>query len=182
MESELEVARQNSVLILVIDYNPGTDTLIGYQSGRDFANTAVLNAQRLGIPSSVAIFANIEPDTLADVDSGWIKGWFDGISAGGYEVGYYGDPEASEFSTAYCQAVSENPSIGSESVIWSFQPFVGRTTKADAPNFAPQTPPCAGSVLAWQYGIARDGDGFPAEPNIDTDLVNVELGPKLWTP
>lgn len=186
LESELEIARQNNLLILVIDYNPGTEQLIGYQKALDSANTALRNAQRLGIPNSVAIFANVEPDGLADVDSEWIKGWFDGISAGGYEVGYYGDPEESEFSTAYCQAVSENASIGSQSVLWSFQPFVGRTTKADAPDFAPQLPPCAGSVLAWQYGLEpppeAPPDDFPREPHIDTDLFKSELIPKLWTP
>ncbi len=68
-------------------------------------------------------FANFKPDVLADVDSEWIEGWFDGISAGGDEVGYYGDPEASEFSTAYCQAVSENADIGSQSVPWSTIPL-----------------------------------------------------------
>jgi hypothetical protein len=49
VESELEVVRQNNLLVLVIDYNPGTDELIGYQKGRDSADMAVRNAQRLGI-------------------------------------------------------------------------------------------------------------------------------------
>lgn len=37
--------------------------------------------------------AQHESDQTADVDSEWIKGWFDVISASEYEVGYYGDPE-----------------------------------------------------------------------------------------
>jgi hypothetical protein len=32
-----------------------------------------------------------------------------------------------------------------------FQPFVGRSTRADArADFARQTPPCDGTVLGWQ--------------------------------
>lgn len=109
-----------------------------------------------------------------------------GVSAGGFEVGYYGDPEGSEFSMAYCQAVSENASIGSQSVLWSFQPFVGRSTRADAPaDFAPQTPPCDGTVLGWQYAIAPQPpatDDFPRTPDVDTNLFRSEFRSMLWTP
>ena len=184
---ELLFARQHNIPILVIDYNPGTDQLFGYKSGRLFAERVVGHAQDLGIPTSVAIFADIEDQ----VDSAWIHGWYEGLTgpdtSGGYQVGFYADPGKEPFKSAYCDAIAANPRIGAVSVLWSFRPQVGRTKKAEAPPYRPNTPSCgpAGTVLAYQYGQPGNPSNinpFPNEKRFDTDLFLPELTRFLFHP
>jgi hypothetical protein len=179
---EVAIAHNNDIQILVVDqsFGPTSTDLLGYDYGKDAAENAINNAQALGIPDGVAIFANVEYNSI--IDSGWIEGWFDTLTASIYVPGYYANPVYNnpdnpdlDFESAYCEAVSLNSQLGTDAIIWTNQDSLGVSSKAEAPAWAPIGPACNPSapVLAWQYGLA---DG--SSPNVDTNLALSTL--PLW--
>lgn len=188
--NEVEFARTNNIPIMVIDRNPGTDILLGEADGRAFADMAADHAVAKGIPTSVAIFANIEVCTPScAVDAGWIWGWFDQIDMRGYKVGFYAAPTTNPFKDAFCSAATDHARLRSESYLFASTPSVGRTRKTAAPAYAPNSPNCPGfavlPTMAWQYGL---GGQPPADPNLndpapvdfDTDLFKPEIADVLY--
>ncbi|MGH7763223.1 MAG: glycoside hydrolase domain-containing protein, partial [Candidatus Dormibacteraceae bacterium] len=150
--------------------------------GRAYAGAATAAAAGLGVPRGRAVAIDIEPPGAAcpgaaNVDSGFVEGWYDGIIAAGYVPAYYGNGTAgSEFASAWCATVSALPNVARDSYLWSFEPsLLGSYTKGTAPDFAPQQTGCAGSTAAWQYELSAGSD-----PDVDTDEALSRL--PVWYP
>ncbi len=179
---EIAIAADYHMGILPIynDYN--CSDVRSYPTGLGYAVAAVAAAQRLGIPAGRAIAIDIEPPGdacpgAANVDSGFIEGWYDGIHAAGYVPVYYGNGTAgSEFAAAWCATVSMLPNIATDSDLWSFQPsLLGSYNKASNPGYGPHDPGCGGNVVAWQYVLSAG-----AVVDVDQDKALSSL--PLWYP
>ncbi|GMA49246.1 hypothetical protein GCM10025857_06030 [Alicyclobacillus contaminans] len=75
-----------------------------------------------------------------------------------------------------CTVVKNEPSIATQVILWSNEREPGISTKVQAPAWDPAAPPCAGRVLAWQYGE----NGNACQAGIDTDLIDPSLLQYLW--
>ncbi|MCA1832877.1 MAG: DNRLRE domain-containing protein [Actinobacteria bacterium] len=201
---EITFAQNNKIAIQVIQRANNGDILLGEQLGRDYANLAQEHAQRLGIPTSVAIFMNIEEcANSCRVDAGFIWGWFDQLDrVYGRKVGYYANtttiPSRSEFATQFCAANADHARVGSDSFIYASVPFTGRTKESEAPPYAASNLDCGVvSSTAWQYGLAGQdrasgstltdhpqakSDPTQGPSDFDTDLIKPELTDVLWYP
>ncbi|HKC18160.1 MAG TPA: glycoside hydrolase domain-containing protein, partial [Candidatus Dormibacteraeota bacterium] len=174
-------AKHLGILPIYNDYN--CSNVSGYATGLGYAAAAVSAARSLGIPANHALAIDIEPPGdacpgAANVDTGFIQGWYDGITGAGYEPVYYGDATpGSAFATQWCYAVAALPYIGQKSYLWSFQPSLyGGYMKSNAPGFSPNLTGCLGFVHAWQYQIGSDS----STPDVDGDEATSEL--PLWFP
>lgn len=153
-----------------------------YDTGHAYAVAATAAAKRIGIPQGRLIVVDIEPPGeacpgAANIDSGFIEGWFDGVKSAGYTPGYYGNgTSGSEFATAWCAAVSGRPAIATDSDLWSFQPsLLGAFSKTAFPGYSPYDTGCAGNMLAWQYVLS----GGSA---VDVDQDEALSSLPLWYP
>ena len=180
--AEVAAAAYNHMGILPIYNDYDCSAVVGYSTGRAYAGAATAAAATLGIPQGRAVAIDIEPPGAAcpgaaNVDAGFVGGWFDGVNAAGYVPTYYGNGTAgSEFASAWCAAVSAQPSVAADSYLWSFEPsLLGSYTKAAAPNYSPQQTGCPGSMAAWQYELSTGSD-----PDVDTDEALTTL--PLWFP
>ena len=180
--AEIEAAHRNHMAILPIynDYN--CSAVVGYDAGRQYGAAAAEAALSLGIPQGRALVIDIEPPGAAcpgavNVDSGFVQGWYDIVTAAHYVAAYYGDGTGGkEFGTAWCDAVTSRPEIANNSFLWSFQPsLLGGFSKGHAPGYSPNAPGCAGHSSAWQYSLSAGGD-----PDVDQDELVTEL--PLWYP
>lgn len=171
-EEQVQLIQEQGSYILPI-YNQ-FENATGFDNGISEAEEAIQLAQEIGIPEGVAIFANIEPEY--PVDSAFISGWFEAISASPYKSGIYGIfDEERALTAAFNEAAESNAAIMEESVIWTASPNTGITTEAEAPEFNPDAP--EGSlVLGWQYGIDAE------TCNIDTNLFDRDIIEVLWAP
>ncbi|WP_112180547.1 glycoside hydrolase domain-containing protein [Paraliobacillus zengyii] len=169
-QTEVELLHNSGTKILPI-YSKFA-TAIGSREGRTMAQNAVFHARRLGIPEGTIIFANIE--NLLEVDKDWVVGYVEAMYPTGYKPGFYNDPNQGDFSSAYCQAVSENDQIAVQAVLWSAEPDTGISKQRKAPKFEPSTPNCTANIWAWQYG--RDAPTYA----INTNLINRRLHNILW--
>ncbi|MDE5412718.1 glycoside hydrolase domain-containing protein [Alkalihalobacterium chitinilyticum] len=168
---EIQRLRGNGIRVMPI-YNEFLEA-VGYRTGEITAANAIFHARRLGFPTRVRIFANIE--NFFDVDEAWIRGWVDAFYPSGYKPGFYHDPLEGPFSDAYCTAVENSERVKVQSVLWSAEPEPGTTTKQNRPQrFTPAKPPCEANVWAWQYG--RDAEECP----IDTVLADRRLYDDMW--
>jgi Domain of unknown function (DUF1906) len=181
--SEIALAARNHMGILPIYNEYDCSNVSYYATGHGYAVEATAAAQRLGIPKARLIAIDIEPygaacPGAADVDSGFIEGWYDGVRQAGYIPGYYGNGTAgSEFAAAWCEAVSKLPHIATGSDLWSFEPsFIGSYSKSAAPYYVPYDTGCAGNILAWQYLLGSNG------PNADVDQDEAMSSLPLWYP
>jgi hypothetical protein len=197
--TEVTAATNDGFDILPVYFNYPKTAVTGATCGQNYAKAAIAFAQRWNgpaIPQGTAIFVDIEFD--APTDAAFIKGWYDAFNstfpytspydgqvytyqAGYYRAGYYGDTGSlattSNFDTAYCAAVSQEPAIGTNSFIWTIRAGLSRTTKTAAPAYYRVIqPPCGSQTFAWQYGIADP----PTPPDVDTN--EVVTGLPLWRP
>ncbi|WP_245308160.1 glycoside hydrolase domain-containing protein [Halalkalibacter urbisdiaboli] len=171
-EKEVTLLHQNGYSILVI-YNHFIDGTT-YEKGVAEAKVAIEYAKQIGVPNGVAIFANVEPEY--PIDSQFIMGWYDTISASDYVPAIYGVfSEDGDVRVAYEEAVREEETIGEEMIIWTNQPQVGITTEANAPDFQPEVPDSRRDVV-WQYGLEAE------QCNIDTNLLPASVLEYLWQP
>ncbi|RBW67690.1 glycoside hydrolase domain-containing protein [Bacillus taeanensis] len=169
-KEEAQLIHNKGAKVLLI-FNHFTEA-IGYEKGKTEANEAIRLAENLGVPEDVAIFADIEPSY--PVDSAFINGWYDVISASPYKPGIYGifDSEKA-LVTAFNAAAKNNENIKKNTYIWTAAPNIGVTTEANAPEYKPESP--EGSLTAgWQYGIDAKAC------NIDTNLFKGEILKVLW--
>ena len=180
--AEVALAARYHIGILPIynDYN--CSNVSYYDTGHGYAAAAVAAAQRLGIPKGRLLAIDIEPagadcPGAANVDSGFIEGWYDGVRQAGYVPMYYGNGTAgSEFSSAWCSAVASLPQIASGSDLWSFEPsLLGAYSKPNAPSFSPYDTGCSGNIEAWQFQI-----GGTIGADVDQDEALSSLA--LWYP
>jgi Domain of unknown function (DUF1906) len=180
--TEVAAAAHNHMGILPIYNDYDCSNVSGYATGIGYAAAATAAASALGIPSGRALAIDIEPPGdacpgAANVDAGFIQGWFDGITAARYVPAYYGNGTAgSEFAGAWCGAVGAQAEVGTESYLWSFEPsLLGSYNKATAPNYSPYQTGCAGTMAAWQYELSAGSN-----PDVDTDEALSKL--PLWFP
>jgi hypothetical protein len=180
--AEMEAAHRNHMGILPIYNDYHCSNVVGYGAGHQYAVEATQAAAGLGIPQNHALVIDIEPPGDAcpgavNIDSGFIQGWYDGVTAAQYVPAYYGDGTAGkEFGSAWCSAVISRPEIGENSYTWSFQPsLLGNFNKGNAPRFSPSLSGCGAHPSAWQYVLSAGGD-----PDVDQDLLVNDL--PLWYP
>lgn len=180
--AEIALAAKQHLGILPIYNDYDCSNVSYYDTGHGYAAAAVAAAQRLGIPQGRLLAIDIEPagaacPGAANVDSGFIEGWYDGVRQGGYVPMYYGNGTAgSEFASAWCSAVSSLPQIASGSDLWSFEPsLLGALSKPLAPSFAPYDTGCSGNIEAWQYQIS-------SSDNADVDQDEALSSLSLWYP
>jgi hypothetical protein len=180
--TEIAAAARNHMGILPIYNDYDCSNVVGYATGRGYANAAASAARGLGVPLGRVLAIDIEPPGAAcpgaaGVDSGFVEGWYDGIVAARYVPAYYGNGTAgSEFASAWCTTISILPAVAQDSYLWSFEPsLLGSYTKGTAPDFAPQQTGCAGNMAAWQYELSAGSD-----PDVDTD--EALSGMPLWYP
>jgi hypothetical protein len=180
--TEVAAAAVRHMGFLPIYNNYDCSAVRGYSAGRRYAAEASAAAGRLGIPTGTVLAIDIEPPGdycpgAANVDSGFIDGWFAGITLANYAPMYYGNGTAgSEFGSAWCRAVSARPEIAMSSYLWSFEPsLLGRFTRAKAPEYAPKGPGCPANMAAWQYVLSTG-----VRPDVDSDEAISRL--PLWFP
>jgi glycoside hydrolase-like protein len=181
--TEIAAAHAKHMGILPIYNDYDCSNVQGYDAGTQYAAAAVAAAQSLGVPQSHGLAIDIEPPGAdcpgaANVDTGFIQGWYDGITSAHYLPIFYADATpGSAFATQWCYAVAALPYIGQRSYLWSFQPSLyGGYMKSNAPGFSPNLTGCLGYVHAWQYQIGSDS----STPDVDGDEATSEL--PLWFP
>jgi len=181
--AEIALAARAHMAILPIynDYN--CSNVSYYETGNGYAQEAVAAAKRLGIPKGRLLAIDIEPygdacPGAGAVDSGFIEGWYDGVSHAGYIPTFYGNgTSGSEFASAWCTAVTELPNVATGSDLWSFEPsLIGGYAKSSAPNYSPYDTGCPGNLEAWQYLLGSNG------PNADVDQDEALSSLPLWYP
>lgn len=179
---EIATAARNHMGILPIYNDYDCSAVSSYSTGHGYAESAVNAAIGLGIPRGTVLAIDIEPPGAAcpgaaNVDSGFIEGWYDGTTESGYIPAYYGNgTSGSEFGTAWCTTVSLLPNVGRDSFLWSFEPSLGGSyARSRAPEFAPYNPGCPGLEAAWQYELSAG-----STPDVDSDEAISQL--PLWYP
>jgi len=184
-----------------------------WNCGEQYAQAAIEFAQS-GLPGfamtqGTAIFVDIEnayhrKPVVTDAD--FLKEWFDTFNStlfyispfdkkphvytpGYYKAGYYVNTNStsSNFDVQFCKAVAQEPAIGTDSFIWTTQPFEGyvsaSTTKANAPAYSPLAISCPSQQIpipaAWQYSPNTNPAGaYPINVDIDEALSTLPL----WKP
>jgi len=170
------------ILPIYNDYN--CSSVSGYDTGMGYAQVATGVAAHDGVPQGRVIAIDIEPPGEAcpgavSVDSGFIRGWYDGVRGAGYVALFYGNGTGgSEFGSAWCQAQSEVPALSTTAFIWSFEPSLvaGSWSKSNAPVWQPYQTGCPDYVAAWQYQIGGNA------PNSDIDGDEALSDLPLWYP
>jgi hypothetical protein len=180
--AEIAAAAHIHMGILPIYNDYDCSNVVGYDTGKRYAGAATDAAAGLGIPQGRALAIDIEPPGdacpgAANVDAGFIQGWYDGVEGAGYVPAYYGNGTGgSEFASAWCAAVAVQPAVATYSYLWSFEPsLLGSYNRASAPGYAPNQTGCAGPMAAWQYQISAGSD-----PDVDHDEALSSL--PLWFP
>jgi peptidoglycan hydrolase-like protein with peptidoglycan-binding domain len=173
--TEVSLIHAQNIRILLLETDYGHNT--GTKNAEKRATMAVKQAEKLGVPHGVAIFADLEPGDK--LDTAWIETWYRVIRQHNYTAGFYANPFASRnFNGPYCAAVSHQPEIARHAILDIFQPMLTRSSAINAPAFTPALPYCGtqptGHVLIWQYGLSG-GDPIT---NVDTDLLKDTV--PLW--
>jgi len=163
-KQEISFIQSKGVKLLPI-YNSFREAK-GLSQGKAVANNAVFNAQRLGIPEGIPIFANVEQ--FFQIDDEWIQGWTEAVILSGYKSGIYFDPTGG-FNSAFCNAVRENEMVKIQNILWSAQPESKPSGPQNPPIYKPKAPDCGGNVWVWQY--SRKVTQCP----IDTNLANSNI-------
>ncbi|MHB8611968.1 MAG: glycoside hydrolase domain-containing protein [Candidatus Dormibacteraceae bacterium] len=178
---EVAAARSHHMGILPIYNDYDCSAVSGNAAGAAYAASAVQIAVADLIPLGTGIAIDIEPPGncpgAANVDVGFITGWYDVITGAGYAPIYYANSTpGSAFGQAWCATVGQRPEIAASSFLWSFEPDLqGGFAKSTAPAYAPYDSGCSGQYDAWQYRIS---DG--STPDVDHDEATSQL--PIWYP
>ena len=183
--AEINIAHRLRLGIIPIYNEYNCSNVVGYDTGYSYGIAATHAAAGLGIPAGRAIAIDIEPPGdacpgAANVDAGFVQGWYDGVTAAHYAPAYYGNGTAgSEFASAWCSAVSPDigrPEVAAGSYLWSFEPsYVSAGDKGSPPAYSPYGTGCAGNTVAWQYQLSAG-----AAQDVDMDEVLTSM--PLWFP
>jgi hypothetical protein len=181
---EIYLAQRAHMGILPIYNDYDCSAVSGYNTGLGYAQEATSVAAHIAIPKGRVVAVDIEPPGAqcpgaAYVDSGFIRGWYDGVKQAGYVPVFYGNGTGnSEFAAAWCDAQSQVNQISRDSYIWSFEPSLvsGGWAKSNAPVWQPYATGCPDFVAAWQYQLGSNG------PNADVDTDEVLSTLPLWYP
>jgi hypothetical protein len=169
-----------AILSIYNDYD--CSNVSGKATGSAYGLAAVQLAWKDFIPQGTAIAIDIEPvgdacPGAANVDKGFIEGWYDQLDRAGYVPAFYGNTSpGSAFAGAWCSAVAERPDIAPNSYLWSFEPSLIQSHGAQlAPTYGPYYSGCAGHYTAWQYSLSAGND-----PDVDVDLATTDF--PFWWP
>jgi hypothetical protein len=180
---EIQAAHARHMGILPIFNEADCSAVQGRDRSTAYGLGAVKRAIEDGIPARTAIAIDIEPvgsvcPGAANVDKGFIEGWFDVIRWSGYTPAFYGNTiPLSAFANAWCAAVLERPEIAGNSYLWSFEPSLVHHSHAasNAPAFRPDDPGCASRLAVWQYSLSA-----ASHPDVDVDLASSDF--PFWWP
>ena len=147
------------ILLVVADRGGRHDR--GRNNGVLDGATAAAAARALGVPPGVAIFKDLESNSL--VNGGFVLGFYEEVARWGYEPGFYLNAEPGQSGgAAYCAAVTINPLLGA-SYLWASESEPD-TSASTPPGRAPAYsavarypavfPACAGRKVVWQYSEA----------------------------
>ena len=180
--AEIQAAHNRHMAILPIYNNYDCSNVSSNAAGSSYGLAAAQVAANVTLPQGTAIAIDIEPPGdacpgAANVDKGFIEGWYDRIVQAGYVPAYYGNTSGgSPFAGAWCAAVAERPEIASHSYLWSFEPsLIQGHARAAAPTFGPYFSGCSGHYVVWQYSLSA-GDN----PDVDVDLASTDF--PFWWP
>lgn len=180
--AEIQAAHNRHMAILPIYNNYDCSNVSSNAAGSSYGLAAAQVAVDEMLPRGTAIALDIEPPGdacpgAANVDTGFIEGWYDRIVQAGFVPAYYGNTSGgSPFASAWCAAVAERPEIARGSYLWSFEPsLIQGHARAAAPTFAPYFSGCPGHYLVWQYSLSA-GDN----PDVDVDLASTDF--PFWWP
>ncbi len=180
--AEIAAAHNQHFAILPIYNDYDCSAVSGYQAGSTYAAQAIVWLRSDLIPPGTGIAIDIEPPGdwcpgAANVDTGFIQGWYDGITAGGYAPAYYGNTSpGSEFANAWCATTRARPEIATNSYLWSFEPSLsGNFSKRTAPAFGSYSTGCPGHYMTWQYVLSAGGT-----PDVDQDEASSSF--PFWYP
>jgi hypothetical protein len=180
--SEIAAAHANHMGILPIYNDYDCSAVSGNGTGASYAEAAVRWLQNDLIPQGTAIAIDIEPvgaacPGAANVDTGFIQGWYDVLIKAGYVPTYYGNTApGSAFANAWCATTHQRPEIANNSFLWSFEPSLGAVYgKGNAPAYNPYSTGCPGHYAAWQFILSAG-----STPDVDQDEVSSDV--PLWYP
>lgn len=181
--AEIAAAHNKNMGILPIYDDYDCSNVVGYDTGHQYGVEAVAAAQSLGIPKGVGLVIDIEPPGdacpgAANVDGGFVTGWYDAVASANYVPVYYGNGgPGTEFATAYCAAVTARPEIANNSHIWTFEASLwGNYSKGNLPDWSmAYNTHCPEHGTAWQFMLSVGSD-----PDVDQDMLISDL--PLWFP
>jgi hypothetical protein len=178
--AEVAAAAKYHIGFLPIYNDYDCSAVAGYDTGKGYGAAAAAAAGGLHIPKGTVLVIDIEPPgqwCSGGIDTPFVEGWYDGISAAGYAPGYYGDGTASStFGQAWCGAVADRSEIANRSYLWSFEPsLLGSYNKVNSPQWQPNQVGCPGNMVAWQYELSAGSD-----PDVDQDEALSKM--PLWFP
>lgn len=180
--AEISAAHDRHMAILPIYNDYDCSAVSSNATGSAYGLAAVQWAWNDIIPQGSAIAIDIEPPGdacpgAANVDKGFIEGWFDQLLHAGYVPAFYGNTSGgSAFATAWCAAVAERGDIANRAYVWSFEPsLITGHGAQNAPTWAPNGPGCAGHYVVWQYSLSAG-----SAPDVDVDEATTEF--PFWWP
>ena len=146
--AEIAALRQDGIAVGLISATAGAARMAGtYTDGQTDANAVISAAQKLGAPSNVRLFLDIEAgwNPSASYLLGWCEAQVAGALAGA--GGIYCDPCDPGMQSALAAMMAMWRYPGNAPVLWSAEPEPGA---ASIPPWGPAT--CAGlNVVLWQY-------------------------------
>jgi hypothetical protein len=153
-----------------------------FTDGVNNAKGASTAAEALGVPTYVALYADLGASYSSDVSAAFIEGYaYEMTLNTPYHPGFYGPFDdgsslATQFATAFNDSTYGTYVQGS--LVWNNQPNGGEagcTIIADAPAYAPTAPPGTtyGTPPVWQYAIKCGCD-------IDEDLSTIPPTSDRW--
>ena len=179
---EIAAAHSRHMAILPIYNDYDCSAVSGNATGSAYGLAAIKWAQNDIIPLGTAIAIDIEPvgdacPGAANVDYGFISGWYDQLTRAGYVAAFYGDTApGSAFANAWCSTIQQRPDIANNSFLWSFEPsLIGGYNKGSAPGYSPYNAGCAGKYVVWQYMLSAG-----STPDVDHDEATNEF--PFWYP
>ena len=180
--TEIAAAHAHHMGILPIYNDYDCSAVSGNAAGSAYGLAAVQYAQNDIIPLGAVLAIDIEPvgdacPGAANVDYGFISGWYDQVHSAGYIPVFYGNTApGSAFANAWCASVQQRPEIATNSYLWSFEPSLqGDFSRANSPAYTPYYAGCPGKYAVWQYEISAG-----STPDVDHDEATNQL--PLWYP
>ncbi len=180
--NEIAAAHARHIGILPIYNDYDCSAVSGNATGAAYAAAAIGWLENDLIPRGTVIAIDIEPagpdcPGAANVDTGFIQGWYDVLVKAGYVPAYYGNTSpGSEFANAWCTTTQQRPDIAANSFLWSFEPSLGGSYgKGNMPAFNPYSTHCPGHYAAWQFQLSPGQD-----QDVDQDEASSDL--PLWYP
>ncbi|SHK13678.1 protein of unknown function [Anaerocolumna jejuensis DSM 15929] len=170
---EVTFLHNKNCKILLI-YNGATSSSVSSTDGTADGQKAAKAANALNVPSTTAIYADIEQPWKPT--STWIKGFAKTLYNNQFGPGFYANTVTGYFNTPYTTAYKEDTTyVGNHSsLVWPCQPEPGSSTAAGRPTWNPTPPPCLSqsNITFWQYaencyGTKNKGNTYAISVDLD---------------